>query len=406
MLPFLQFILVLAVLIAAAKIGGYLIQRLGQPAVVGEVLAGVILGPSLVNLYNLPVFTDTHLHVTIEHLAELGVLLLMFLAGIELHLEDLAQAGKVAIITGATGFVLTLGMGYLLATIFDFDVQSSVFMGLMLAPTSIGISAQTLMELKQLRSRVGVTLLGAAAIDDILSVLGISIFLAFFIEGSGGDFTSILLIVLKMIVFLVVASAIGIFFIPRITQAVERLQISQGLVSFTFIALLVFAWSAEALGHMATIIGAFMAGLFFSRSEFKEAISRGFSPIAYGVFVPIFFINVGLSADVRSIPADGLLLLAGMLLVVMISKIAGSFVGGKIGKMSIQEILQVGFGMNPRGEVVLIIATVGIMEGMISTEIFSIAVVLVIITTLMIPPILRYSFTKTNPSKEMEISQP
>jgi Kef-type K+ transport system membrane component KefB len=406
MLPFLQFIIALAILIAAAKLGGYLIQRVGQPAVVGEVLAGLLLGPSVLNLYNLSIFTDTHLPIEVEHLAELGVLLLMFLAGIELHLEDLVKSGKVAIITGAAGFALTLGMGYLLASVFDFDLQSSIFIGLMLAPTSIGISAQTLMELNQLRSRVGVSLLGAAAIDDILSVLGISVFLAFFLDGSGGDFSSILLIVVKMIIFLLIASVIGLLYIPRLTRFVERLQISQGLVSFTFITVLLYAWSAEALGHMATIIGAFLAGLFFSRSEFKEAIYRGFSAIAYGVFVPIFFINVGLSADVRQIPADGLILLAGMLVVVMISKIAGAVLGGRVGRLNLQEILQVGFGMNPRGEVVLIIATVGITEGMINKEIFSIAVVLVIITTLMIPPILRYSFSKSSPPQEVELNQP
>lgn len=406
MLPFLQFIIVIAILIASAKLGGYLIKRLGQPAVVGEVLAGLILGPSLLDLFNLPIFTDTHLPIEIEHLAELGVLLLMFLAGIELHLEDLARSGKVAILTGSAGFLLTLGMGYGLASIFSFDLQSALFIGLMLAPTSIGISAQTLMELKQLRSRVGVTLLGAAAIDDILSVLGISIFLAFFLEGSGGEFSSIVLILIKMILFLAIASAIGILVIPRLTRVVERMQISQGLVSLAFIVALLYAWSAEALGQMATIIGAFIAGLFFSRSEYKESISRGFSSIAYGVFVPIFFINVGLSADVRQIPIDGLLLLAGMLVVVMVSKIAGSIFGGRIGKLSFQEILQLGFGMNPRGEVVLIIATIGITEGMISTEIFSIAVVLVIITTLMTPPILRYLFSKSNPSQETEMSQP
>jgi len=406
MLPFLQFILALVILIASAKSGGYLLKRIGQPAVVGEVLAGLILGPSVLNLFNLPFFTDAHLSVTIKHLAELGVLLLMFLAGIELHLEDLVKSGKVAIITGSSGFLLTFGLGYFLATAFSFDLQSAIFIGLMLAPTSIGISAQTLMELKQLRSKVGVTLLGAAAIDDILAVLGISIFLAFFLDGSAGGFTSILLILLKMVLYLLAASAIGIWLIPRLTRVVERMQISQGLVSYAFIAVLLYAWSAEALGQMATIIGAFMAGLFFSRSEYKETIGRGFSSFAYGIFVPIFFINVGLSADVRQIPSDGYLLLAGMLIVVMSSKIAGAMFGGRIGRMTFQEILQLGFGMNPRGEVVLIIATVGITEGMINTEVFSIAVVLVIITTLMIPPILRYLFSKSNPSEEKEMSPP
>ncbi|HEY43223.1 MAG TPA: cation:proton antiporter, partial [Anaerolineae bacterium] len=260
MLPFLQFTIALVVIIAAAKIGGLISTRLGQPAVAGEVLAGLVLGPSVLNFFQLPAFTDQHLGETIKHLAELGVLLLMFIAGIELHFKDMVRYGKVAIWAGSLGFFLTLGMGYLLAVFFSFETQRAIFIGLMLAPTSIGISAQTLMELKILRTEVGGTLLGAAAVDDILSVLGVSFLVAFLLWGAASGFTSVMVIIIKMILFLIAASAIGYWILPKLAQVVERLQISQGLFSFAFITMLLFAWSAEALGHMATIIGAFMAG--------------------------------------------------------------------------------------------------------------------------------------------------
>ena len=136
MLPFLQLILALAIIITAAKLGGYLSQRLRQPTVVGKVLIGLILGPTLLNLLQWPMFTDQHLGESITHLAELGILLLMFTAGLDLHLSDLARSSKVAALAGILGFVLTLGMGFVLATALSFDPHQALFLGLLLAPTA------------------------------------------------------------------------------------------------------------------------------------------------------------------------------------------------------------------------------------------------------------------------------
>jgi len=393
MLPFLQFILAFGIIIGAAKLGGYLSSKLGQPAVAGEVLAGLILGPSVLNFLHWPAFTDEHLGETIAYLAELGVLLLLFIAGLDLHLTDLAKSGKSAALAGSLGFVLTLGMGYLLATIFSVETKQALFIGLILAPTSIGISAQTLMELKVLRCKVGNTLLGAAAIDDTLGVLGVSVFLALYLGGASSGFSSVFVILLRMSLFLVFASAFGFWILPKTAQIIEKLPISQGLIAFTFITMLFYAWSAEVLGHMAAIIGAFLAGLFFARSSFKDKIERGFSSIAYGIFVPIFFINIGLSANVRQVPIEGLIFLAGMLVVVVISKLVGAGLGGRFGGLTIRESVQLGFGMIPRGEVVLIIAAIGITEGLIDSIVFSTIVMLVIITSLITPPILKMVFS-------------
>ncbi len=405
MLPFLQFIIVLVVIIAAAKIGGYASYRLGQPAVAGEVLVGLILGPSVLNFLQWPMFTDPHLGETITHLAELGVLLLLFIAGLDLHLSDLLKSGQVAVLTGLLGFIFSLGLGFVLAVAFAFEPRQALFFGLLLAPTSISISAQTLMELRVLRSRVGVSLLGAAVVDDSLAVLGVSLFFAFLGGGSAGGLTSAILILLRMVLYLVLASALGLWLLPRLSQFVEKLPVSQGLIAFTFTMVLLYAWTAEVLGSMATIIGAFMAGLFFSRSPLKGRIEQGFAPLTYGVFVPIFFINVGLSADMRQFSTSSLGLLTAMCLVVVVSKVLGAGLAGRLGNLPGHESLQLGLGMLPRGEVTLIIATVGIVEGFISTDIFSTAVGLVIVTTLLTPPVLRRAFANVaSPDLSMQES--
>jgi Kef-type K+ transport system membrane component KefB len=394
MLPFLQLVLALAIIIAAAKLGGYLSQKLRQPTVAGKVLIGLILGPSLLNLLQWPMFTDPHLGETISHLAELGVLLLMFIAGLELHLSDLTRSGKVAALAGALGFVLTMGLGAALAMAFSFAPRQALFFGLLLAPTSIGISAQTLLELGMLRSRVGVSLLGAAAIDDSLAVLGVSLFLALSGSGAAEGLVSGGLVLLRMLLYLVVASALGVWLIPRLSRSVERLPVSQGLFAFAFVTMLVYACSAEVLGGMAAIIGAFMAGLFLAHSPVKKRIQTEFVPLVYGIFVPIFFINVGLSADIRQLAAAGLGLLAVMCMAVILSKLLGAGVAGFVGGLRGQESLQLGIGMMPRGEVTLIVATVGITEGLIGVEAFSVAVGIVIVTVILTPLLLRCTFAR------------
>ena len=401
MIPFLQFILAITVIIIAAKVGGYLSYKAGQPSVVGEVLAGLILGPSVINFFHLAVFTDPHLEESIIHLAELGVLFLMFIAGLELHLDDLAKAGKIAIWAGVLGFTVPLLSGYGLGVAMGYPVEQAIFLGLLLSPTSISISAQVLMELKQLRSKVGMGLLGGAVIDDILVVLGLSLYGA--LMGSSealGGVNEIGIILLKMAGFLIVATAFGLWVLPKLTSIVEKMPMSQGLISFALVILLLYSWSAEALGHMATIIGAFMAGLFFARSHLAPRIREGFSAIAYGFFVPIFFISIGLEANVRLMTMDSLWLLLALLGIAIFSKLIGSGAGGLIGGLSSREAIQLGTGMIPRGEVMLIVATVGLVEGIITNSTFSTVIVLVILTTLITPPILRILFA---PSKSANL---
>jgi Kef-type K+ transport system membrane component KefB len=292
-------------------------------------------------------------------------------------------------------------MGFTSARLFGFDINSSIFTGLILSATSVSISAQTLMEMRVLRSRVGIGMLGAAVFDDILVVLGLSIFVALSL-GTASSLGAVAWIAAKMFLYLGIATALGIILIPKISYRVNNLPVSQGLIAFTFVVALFYAWSSEVLGGMAAITGAFLAGLVFARSPLKERIEAGISPLAYGVFVPIFFVNVGLSANARELTLDSLWLLFVMCIVAIISKVLGGSVGGLMAGFTNREALQLGVGLMSRGEVGLIVATVGISEGLIGPEIFSIIVGVVLVTTLLTPLVLRSLFTHQPSFSESE----
>ncbi|GAB4572368.1 MAG: cation:proton antiporter [Anaerolineae bacterium] len=400
MTPFLQLALALVVIITAAKAAGYLSYRLGQPSVLGELLVGIILGPSVIDFLHLPIFTpDAHTGDTIKELAEFGVLLLMFIAGLDLHLSDLAKSGKVSALAGTLGVITPVLMGFGLGRMFGMEVNPAIFVGLILAATSVSISAQTLMELGVLRSRVGISLLGAAVFDDILVVLGLSIFVALVGDAAGaGGLASVAIILLRMVGFLVIASIVGFYLIPeRMTRMIARLPISQGLVAFVFTTMLLYAWASEALGAMAAITGAFLAGLIFARSPLKDRIEEGMATMAYGVFVPIFFVSIGLSANARDLDSSSLILMLAMVVVAVVSKVVGSGLGGRLGGLTGREALQLGVGMMSRGEVGLIVVSVGVEAGLVASNVFAAVVGVVILTTLLTPPLLRALFAGDKP---------
>ena len=401
MTPFLQLALALVVIITAAKAAGYLSYRLGQPSVLGELMAGLLIGPSLIDLFHLPFFTaEAHTQDTIAELAELGVLLLMFLAGLDLHLSDLAKSGKVSALGGILGVIAPLLMGYGLGKLINLDDEAAIFLGLILSATSVSISAQTLMELDVLRTRVGISMLGAAVFDDVLVVLCLSIFLALTGGEAAGGLGGVVLIVLRMAGFLSLATLIGFWLLPtRLSRLMDRLPISQGLMAFVFVTMLFYAWASEALGSMAAITGAFLAGLVFSRSPLKERIHAGMSTAAYGIFVPIFFVNIGLIANARELNGESLILMLAMTIVAVVSKVLGAGLGGRLGGLTNQEALQLGVGMMSRGEVGLIVVTVGVNNGLVGSDLFAEVVGVVILTTLLTPPLLRSLFTRREASR-------
>ncbi len=387
---FLQLAFLLAIIILMAKLGGYLSTRLGQPSVLGELLVGLLLGPSLIDVTHLAFFTNSHLAETVSELGELGVMLLMFLAGLELEFKDLARNMKVSAFSGTLGVILPVGLGLLVGELFGMDFSHAMFLGLTLGATSVSISAQTLMELKVLRSRVGLGLLGAAVFDDILVILLLSVYLA--LEGGGGGSLAILLVIGKMLLFLTLSVAFGNWILPRLTRLTTRLGISQGVVSLAIVVLLFYGLAAEVVGGMAAITGAFIAGLMFGRTSESHQIESGMNAIAYGFFVPIFFISIGLNINIRELDPSALWVTLLIIVVAILGKILGAGLGAYLGKFSAWEALQLGIGMVSRGEVGLIVAKVGLDSGLLSKDLFSAIVGMVLITTLVTPPMLRASF--------------
>lgn len=395
----LNFLLAAAIILIAAKAGGYLSVRLGQPAVLGELLVGLILGPTVLNLINaVPWFAgDTHLTDSLTLFAEIGVLLLMFLAGLELELHELLRSGRVASLAGTLGVVAPLLGGFLTARLFGINATEAIFIGLALSATSVSISAQTLMELGMLRSKVGLALLGAAVFDDILVVLLLSAASVLF--GAGGEGGSLWLIVLRMILFLAAASAIGIYVLPPLLRRVSDLPISQGIIAFALVACLLFAWASEAFGGVAAITGAFMAGLFLARTSFVSQIEEGISALAYSFFVPIFLVNIGLQANLRDISGGLWIFAVALTFVAILTKIVGSGGGALLAGFDRLDSLRLGIGMISRGEVGLIVASVALSQSLIHPETFSVVVFMVIVATLITPILLRMVYRQSDPDE-------
>lgn len=389
----LIFLLAAIIVVVAAKVGGYVSVRLGQPSVLGELLIGLILGPTVLNLFNVvPWFTgDIHLLDSLTLFGEIGVLLLMFLAGLELDLNELLKSGKVAALAGTLGVILPLLGGYVVALAFGIERDEAIFIGLALSATSVSISAKTLMELGVLRTKVGIALLGSAVFDDILVVLLLSTAAAVLL-GDGGAGSGLLLILVRIVVFLVAASAIGLFLLPPLLRRVSDMPISQGVVSFALVACLLFAWLSEAFGGMAAITGAFMAGLFLARTPLVKQIEEGISALAYSLFVPIFLVNIGLQANLRSIGGELWLFAIVLTLVAVVSKIIGSGGGALIAGFNRLDSLRLGIGMISRGEVGLIVASFALAQAIISDEVFSVIVFMVIVATLITPLLLRWVY--------------
>ena len=389
----LNFLLVVSIILVIAKASGALSIRLGQPSVLGELLAGLVLGPTVINLLGIiPSFAeDTHLAASITLFAEIGVLLLMFLAGLELEIGELLRSGRVSAVAGTLGVIVPLIGGYLTARAFGVQSTEALFIGLALSATSVSISAQTLMELGVLRSKVGLALLGAAVFDDILVVLLLSTGSVLFGNGAseGG---SLWLIVARMVIFLIVGSAAGLLLVPPVMRYVSRLPVNQVVVAFALVICLLFAWASEALGQVAAITGAFLAGLFLARTRFVHQIEEGVSAIAFGLFVPIFLVNIGLQANLRDI-GGGLWLFAIVLTVVaVLSKVIGSGGGAKLTGFNNLESPRLGIGMISRGEVGLIVASVALSQALLQHENFSVLVFMVIIATVITPFLLRMSY--------------
>jgi len=388
MSSFLQLALILAVILFVAKLAAYLSTRLGQPAVLGELIAGLLLGPTLLNVIHLPFVTDSNLlQDTLDDLGQMGVLLLMFMAGMELHPREMLHGSRTSATAALMGVAFSVGIGFLAGKVFSLSTMQAIFLGLGIGATSVSISAQTLMELDVLRSKVGTTLLGAAVFDDIIVLLSFSAYLAI-ISGNSGV-ARIGTIGLQILVFLVLAIPFGLWLLPKISQLVAKLSISQGVTTLAIVILLVYGIGAELLGNLAAILGAFLAGLMFSRTTEKPVLENNLRTLAYAFFVPIFFISVGLDMDLRQMTWAALGLLLALCVAAAIGKITGVSLAARLNKFQWREALQLGTGMLARGEVTLILAKIGLDQKLLNGNTFSALIGVVVLTTLITPIALR-----------------
>lgn len=388
----LPLLLALAILIAGAKLAGALAVKLGQPAVLGELLAGLLMGPTALDIFRFPLLADPTgtTATTISQLAQLGVIFLMFSAGLETELSDLRKSGRPALLAGVFGMVVPILLVTLATLPFQSSGKTAIFFGIVLAATSVSISVQTLVELKKVHTPEGVALLGASVVDDVLVILVFSLFAS--LVGGGGE--SVIVVILRMVLILLASGLIGYLVLPRLADWANQLPVSQGTMALVIVSALVFAWSAEYVGGIAAITGAFIAGVGLGRTHWREEIVRDLQTMNYAFFVPLFLVSVGLQTNVRNLE-PGILPLAVVLIIVAVaSKVLGSGLGARLGGFTNRQALRVGVGMISRGEVGLIVAGVGQGLGLLTEEEFTVIVLVILITTLVTPPLLRWSFGK------------
>ena len=398
---FLQLLLLLSAVVVAAKLAGALANRIGQPSVFGEILVGVLLGPTVLNLLGLPVFAPAaaageaagpELLVVIHDIAELGVLLLMVVAGLETDVAGLRRVGTVAFWAAFGGVVLPMAGGVITAVAFGFPLYwEAIFIGTILTATSVSISAQTLLELGALRSREGATILGAAVIDDVMGIVMLSLVVAFAgASGGGVDMAEIGLVSLRIVAFFGVAVYAGRWFTPVLRWA-STLPVSQAVLSASLVLAFVYAWAAEYVGAVAAITGAYVAGLLIAQTPFKKQVDAGIHPLTYSMFVPVFFISIGLQANGRELGEHAVFTLV-LVLVAIVSKAIGCGVFARLFGFTTTESVRVGAGMISRGEVGLIVAGYGLAHGLIGRDVFSASVIMVLATTMVTPPLMRLVF--------------
>ncbi len=369
------FLVLIACLLLGAKFAGWLCQRVHLPVVVGQLLVGVIVGPSLLGW--------VHPETTLDTFATIGVIILMFIAGLETDMKQMRQVGGAAFLSATMGVILPFIAGAGFAYVLGYTIPVSLFFGTLLTATSVSISAQTLKDLGKLQTREGTTILGAAVIDDVLGLIVLSVMLAFTL-GQNPVWA-----IVKMLLYFPIAYVIGRYGFPRLSRLLPQyfaVEVSIGLV-LAFV--LLYAWSAELLGNVAAITGAYLAGILVSRTEMNTWVHDGFSKIGYALFVPLFFVYVGLEANLHIVASTPIFLLLGFIGIAVATKVIGCGFGAFICRFSTGEALTVGVGMISRGEVALITATIGLQAGLINSSVFSIVVLISLATTLITPLLLK-----------------
>ncbi|BFH15239.1 cation:proton antiporter [Paenibacillus melissococcoides] len=385
----MEFILYLALILLCTKVAGDISVRLGQPAVLGKLIVGILLGPAVLGWIEKDSF--------ITQVSEIGVLLLMFIAGLETDVDQLRKNWKSAFAVAVGGIILPFIGGYSSAIAFGFSSNYALFFGVIFCATSVSISVQVLKEMNKLNSREGTTILGAAVVDDVLVVILLAFIMS--IVGQGGD-VSIGLLVGKKLLFFAITFVAGWLIVPRVMKWLAPLKVTEAVISAALIICFAFSYFAEWM-QMAGIIGAFAAGIAVSMTPYKHDVEHKVEPIAYSIFVPVFFVSIGLNVSFDGIGSQ-LGLLAVITIIAVVTKLAGGWLGARATGFDSRSSLAIGAGMISRGEVALIIAATGLQSGLLQPEYFTSIIIMVIITTLVTPPMLKMLFNKKDNALPVE----
>lgn len=391
-----EFLFDLALILISTKLFGLITKKVRMPQVVGALVAGVILGPAVLN-----VLSETEF---IQKLAELGVIVLMFTAGLETDINQLKKTGKASFIIAVLGVIIPLAGGFFIASIFNKgnDVNTilqNVFIGIILTATSVSITVETLKEMGKLNTRAGNAILGAAIIDDILGIIALTI-----TTSLADPSINVIIVLAKIVMFFIFAGFAGYLFHWAFIKLDERYQRDlRRFVIIAFVFCLLLSFCAEEFFGVADITGAFIAGLVISDSNRSKYLNSRFETLSYMLLSPIFFASIGIKVQLTAMTKTIFIFAILLLLVAILSKVFGCALGAKLCRYSNREAIKIGTGMISRGEVALIVANKGIAMGLMLPEFLAPVVIVVVVTTIVTPILLKVVFNNKSKSVDLNV---
>jgi len=381
----INFLLDLAVILMSTKVLGLLTKKIQMPQVIGALIAGLILGPTILNIVHETEFIDK--------MAELGVIGLMFIAGLETDVKEMKKCGKSSLIIALLGILLPLVGGFLVSIAFsdtplsamtEMELLQNIFIGVILTATSVSITVETLREMGKLKTPTGTAILGAAVLDDIIGIIIFTIILGFADSSVG-----IKSILIRILMFFVFAIIIAIVFNYAFKHLSNKHGQKRRVPIYGLVFCLLLSYAAEKFFGITDITGAYLAGIIISNVKQADYISGKFEVLSYMLLSPIFFASIGIKTHIIGISSTLLIFTAVLLLVAILSKVIGCGMGAKLTGFNNNDSLRIGVGMISRGEVALILADKGAVAGLMSDTIFVPIVIVVIATTLLTPLFLK-----------------
>ena len=382
----MRFLGMLSVILLATLIGGQFSARLKLPAVVGELLAGIIVGPAVLNLVQ-----PTEI---IKVLSDIGVIFLMFLAGLDSDLKTLKRLLRSSVLVAGFGMIVPIIIAYFTGILSAFSQVESLFLGLTFSATSVSISVAVLQEMGRLQGKEGMTILGAAVADDLLSIILLSIVsgLTGVSEPGSNKGKDLILSLLTQAAFLILLVFVSVYVIPRLINLSQRLTLPVPETLVAMIIVVLASWGAEKVG-LSNVIGAFFAGLALNRTSAQKTLKKNFTVIGYSSFIPIFFVSIGLNMSIKGILNDFILFFV-LVIGSVFSKLVGAGLGAKIAGFNNSSALLVGTGMVSRGEMALVVAQMGLTNHLLAPAAYSTVIGAIIMTTVVSPFLLKWSISK------------